>query len=153
MNIAFIIILVIFGVALLFLEIFFLPGITIAAVAGISCLVAAIIVAFINYGTVAGWTTLLISIALLAIFIIIFIKGKFWKKVSLNATISSKVEYKNLSINVGEKGVCVSRLAPMGNVDFSGNIIEVKSLSGFIDVGKEVEAVVINENEVLVKPV
>ena len=151
MDIALIILFVVLGVALLLLEIFFLPGITIGGIAGGGFMIAAIWVAFANFGNTIGWLTLIISFAILAIFVALFIKGKFWKRISLNTEIDSKVEHQNLVVQVGEKGVAISRLAPIGNANFSGNVLEVKSLSGFIDVGSEVEAMEVTENEILVK--
>jgi len=150
MNIALIILFVVLGVALLLLEIFFLPGITIGGIAGGGFMIAAIWLAFAQSTTI-GWLTLIVSFALLATFIALFIKGKFWKRISLSTEIDSKVEHQNLVVQVGEKGVAISRLAPIGNANFSGNVLEVKSLSGFIDVGSEVEAVEVTENEILVK--
>ena len=151
MNIAIIVILITLGVALLLLEIFFLPGITIGGIAGAGFLIAAIILAFVNFGTIVGWVTLIVSVVLLSIFVALFIKGKFWKRISLTTEISSKIESQNFTVKVGEKGFCVSRLAPIGNADFAGNVLEVKSLSGFIDEGSEIEAVEVSENEILVK--
>ena len=150
MDIALIIVFVVLGVALLLLEIFFLPGITISGIAGAGFMIAAIWVAFAKGATI-GWLTLIVSIALLATFVALFIKGKFWKRISLNTEISSKIEHQNLAVQVGEKGVAISRLAPIGNANFSGNVLEVKSLSGFIDVGSEVEAMEVSESEILVK--
>jgi membrane-bound ClpP family serine protease len=151
MNIALIIIFVCLGVALLLLEIFFLPGITISGIAGAIFLLAAILTAFATFGSTFGWLTLFASVLLLAVFVALFIRGKFWKKISLNSEISSKVETENLTVKVGEKGVCISRLTPIGNVRFADNVLEVKSLSGFIDVGSEIEAIEVSENEILVK--
>ena len=151
MDIALIILFVVLGVALLLLEIFFLPGITIGGIAGAGFLIAAICVAFAKFGTTVGWLTLIVSVALLAIFVGLFIKGKFWKRISLNTEIDSKIEPQYLAVQVGEKGVAISRLAPIGNANFSGNVLEVKSLSGFIDVGSEIEAAQVTENEILVK--
>ena len=151
MNITLIIILVVIGVAFLLLEIFFIPGINISGIAGAGFLIAGVAVAFINFGAMVGWITLLVSIALLTTFVVLFIKGKFWKRISLTTEISSKVEQRNLAVQVGEKGVAISRLAPIGNANFSGNVLEVKSLSGFVDVGSEIEAVSVSETEILVK--
>ena len=151
MNVVLIIVFIVLGVALMLLEIFFLPGITIGGIAGAGFLIAGVAVAFIKFGATVGWVTLSVSVALLAIFIALFIKGKFWKRISLNTEISSKVEHQNLNVSVGEKGVAISRLAPIGNANFSGNVLEVKSLSGFVDVGSEIEAVEVTENEILVK--
>ena len=151
MNITIIILLVVIGVAFLLLEIFFIPGINISGIAGAGFLIAGITVAFKNFGAIVGWVTLLISIALLTTFVALFIKGKFWKRISLNTEISSKVEQHNLAVQVGETGIAISRLAPIGNANFSGNVVEVKSLSGFIDVGSEIEAISVSENEILVK--
>jgi len=93
MNIALIILFVILGVALLLLEIFFLPGITIGGIAGTGFMIAAIWVVFANFGNTIGWLTLILAFAILATFVGLFIKGKFWKRISLNSEITSKVEH------------------------------------------------------------
>ncbi len=74
-------------------------------------------------------------------------------KVSLKAEIDSKVEAKNKTVKEGDIGVAISRLAPIGNADINGFVVEVKSVMGFVDVGTGVKVVSADRQEVLVSPI
>ena len=58
MNVFLVVLLVLAGVALLLMEMFLLPGFGIAGVSGFGCLLAAIVVAYIWIGRMAGYITL-----------------------------------------------------------------------------------------------
>jgi len=58
-----------------------------------------------------------------------------------------------MPVAVGERGRTVSRLAPVGRVEFAGRMYEAKSQSGYIDSGVEVEAVDFDDFSIIVKPV
>jgi membrane-bound ClpP family serine protease len=70
---------------------------------------------------------------------------------SLKTNITSKAVIPELSAAVGDKGVSVTRLAPMGNVRIGENILEVTSMSGIINSGEEVEVVMVDDSKVYVK--
>jgi membrane-bound ClpP family serine protease len=54
-------------------------------------------------------------------------------------------------LNIGVKGVAVSRLSPMGKVNFNGKVYEAKSESAYIDQRCEVEVVGFENFNVIVK--
>ena len=54
MNVFLVVLLVLAGVALLLMEMFLLPGFGIAGVSGFGCLLAAIVVAYVWIGRMAG---------------------------------------------------------------------------------------------------
>ena len=56
-------------------------------------------------------------------------------------------------VKVGDRGRALSRLAPMGKVEFGGRIFEAKSLDAYIDVRSEVEVVGFENFDVIVKKV
>jgi len=81
------------------------------------------------------------------------IRSNTWNKIKLSKSSDSRIK-KNVSdsIKVGEIGVCISRLSPMGKARFGDLHAEVKSYSKFIDQGTEVEVVEINKDKIIVKP-
>lgn len=153
MTTALIIIFIALGIIFLLLEIFFLPGTTIAGIFGGLCLSIAIWIAFTYVGTVAGWYTVIGSAFVFAISVYLFIKVGVMDKVSLKAEIRSTVEGKDTSIKAGDTGKSLSRLAPMGNAQINGKITEVKSLKGFIDADVDIEVISADKQEVLVRQI
>ncbi len=153
MTVALIITFALLGIALLILEIFFLPGTTIAGIAGGLFILASVWVAFASFESHIGWYTIAGIAIVLTLSIVMFIKLGVMDRVSLKAEIDSKVEAKNEMVKVGDTGVATSRLAPIGNAEINGFIVEVKSITGFVDVGTRIEIISADRQEVLVRTV
>ena len=55
-------------------------------------------------------------------------------KLSLKKTLDYKIDpLKGTHIRIGDKGIAITRLALIGNANFNGHIIEVRSADGLID--------------------
>ena len=151
MILALIITLIVLGIAFLLLEIFFLPGITIAGIAGGLCLAAAAWLSFSYYGATVGWYTVVAVVVIFSISVYLFIKTGVMDKISLRAEIKSTVEGNDTNIKVGDRGVSLSRLAPIGNAEINGKITEVKSIRGFVDADTDIEVIAADKQEILVR--
>lgn len=152
MNTMLLILLVVAGVGLLVAELFLLPGFGIAGISGFTCLIAAVVFAFLRMSPTTGYVTLAAVLLLCATAIYAFLKGKTLDKMALDTDITAKVDLTSgLNINVGDKGICVSRLAPMGKVRIADQEVEGKSQGAFIEAGAEIEVVAIEGNKVIVK--
>jgi membrane-bound ClpP family serine protease len=95
MNIAIVILLVVFGVLLLVAELFLLPGFGIAGISGFACLAASVGMAYWKLAPVypwAGHVTLAACIVLTAVAIYGFVKSHAIEKMGLDTTIDSKVD-------------------------------------------------------------
>jgi len=153
MDIIIIIAFLLVGVVLLLAEIFLFPGISIAGIAGGLALVGGIMYAF-NVETAYGYYTILFSAIALGLAIYYFMKSKTLEKMSLHSEIDSKIEtFDANTINAGDKGIAVSRLAPMGKVLVNNQIIEAKSLFEFINEKDEVEVTAVNLTNIEVKKI
>ena len=154
-DIIIILILVLLGLALIMVEIFLLPGITVAGIGGGIILIGAIIYAFHYMGENAGYTTIATS-AILGIGVFIFlIKSKTLNRISLKTDITSKIDQSDrLHIKVGDKGITLSRINPIGKAEFENElVIEVKSFTGeFIDTEVEIEVVKTDSSSILIQP-
>ena len=95
MNIFLVVLLVLAGVALLLAEMFLLPGFGIAGVSGFGCLIGAVVVAYIQLGTMAGYITLGACVVLSGLAIWGFLRSSAWKKMSLDTQIDGHVELAN----------------------------------------------------------
>ena len=134
MDILIIASLIIAGLILFIIEVFLLPGISIAGIISAVCLLYANYYAFDTMGTLPGCITLAISAIGIIAITIWFMRSKTVDKLSLKKTIDYKPEpLKGLNLKAGDEGIALTRLALIGNAEFNGNIIEVRSTGDFID--------------------
>ena len=154
MTVLIILLLILLGIILLMLEFAVIPGSAIAGVSGIGVLAYSAYLAFDHYGTFAGILTVGILITLLPILFFRFLRSKTGKKMQLDSTISGVMDVlERERFKVGDKGRAISRLAPMGKVEFNNHIVEGKSTGEFIDDGSEIEIVSIQNNKLIVKQI
>lgn len=149
-----VILLVVFGVALLVAEMFLIPGIGAAGVFGACSLAASVALAYITISPMAGHVTLLAVLLLCAAAVYAFLKGKTLDKMALHTDVNAKVDLlADLSVQEGDVVTTSSRLAPMGKVRVGNTEVEAKSLGDFIDPETAVSIVRIEGNVLVVKPV
>ncbi len=134
METAILIALIVAGLLLFLVEVFLIPGTSIAGIASAVCLLYANYYAFHVLGVKAGCITLAASIVGCIVATVWFMKSKTVDKLSLKKTLDYKIDHlKGLEIKVGDQGVALTRLALIGNAEINGHIIEVRSADGFID--------------------
>ena len=152
MDIFIILLLIFVGVLLLILEFAVIPGTTIAGIGGGLLLIASIYLAFNSYGVLVGIITALFIVIVVPILFVKLFKGRAGKKMILNSEISSVVnEAETAGIQVGDRGVTLGRLAPIGKVKINNKVLEGKSLQGFLDENAHVEIVEVLKNQIIVK--
>jgi len=153
MNFFIIIFLIILGIVLLLIEFTILPGITIAGIGGFLLFAYSIYLAFTSYGSLAGFLTLAFVLIVSPILILLLFKGKTGKKMMLHAMITGVVNEVNPDkVKVGEIGISIGRLAPMGKIRVNNEIVEVKTTGGFVDPGVEVRIIEIEKSLITVEP-
>jgi membrane-bound ClpP family serine protease len=154
MEIITILLLVLLGIVLLFVEFMLIPGITIAGVGCVISFGTAIFLAFKYYGSMAGFITLGAILIFVPVFLYFFFKGKAAKSMMLKSDIDGVVKtVDEQKIHPGDQGVTISRCTPGGNARFNGSTVEVRSMGVFIDPHTPVEVVKIEGNIVIVKPI
>ena len=92
MNVFLVVLLVLAGVALLLMEMFLLPGFGIAGVGGFGCLVAAVVLAWLWIGRIAGYVTLAACLLLSILAVWGFLRSHALDKMALDSKIDSHVE-------------------------------------------------------------
>ncbi|AVM56927.1 nodulation efficiency protein D (NfeD) [Bacteroides heparinolyticus] len=142
MDILIIAVLVIAAIILFLVELFIVPGISIAGFLAGGCIVVANYYAFVQMGTTAGFITLAISAVACIGSLIGFMRSKTLDRLSLKKDITSKVDRTaEERVKVGDVGVTTTRLALIGYAEINGDIVEVKSIDGFLD---EKTSIVVN---------
>ena len=134
MDILIIVSLIVAGLLLFAIEVFLIPGISLAGLASAGCILYANYYAFDTLGTLPGIITLVVSALGIIAVTVWFMRSKTVDKLSLKKTIDYRPEpLKALGVKVGDEGLAITRLALIGNAEFNGHIIEVRSADGFID--------------------
>ena len=150
MELFVIVLLIALGTILLVAEIALIPGFGVSGIAGIAAMIGSAVYAFMQMGEIAGWITIAIVILVSIALILWAIYGKSLDNVALKENISSTVAS---GINVGDRGVSVTRLALIGEAKFGDNIVEVTSADGFIDEKCEIVVTRINAGVIYVENV
>jgi len=151
METTIVIVLLVVGIIMFLIELFLIPGLSVAGIAGFAFVGGAIYYAYNSIGATAGHITLVSSILLLGVAIWIFLRSNVLEKMSLKAEITGKNDpMKDMTINIGDTGITSSRLAPMGKVKINNHIVEAKTNDDFIDPGVEVIVIEVMNTNVLV---
>jgi len=152
MDIAIAVILILVGVFFFLVEFFLVPGISIAGIAGFLFVGAGIYYSYSQLGTTAGNISIAGSVVLLAVTVWIFLRRKTLERIGLKAKIDSNIgTVEELDIKVGDRGIALSRLAPMGKVKVKGQTVEAKSEDEFIDEGTPISVKEVFKTNVLVE--
>ena len=116
------------------LEIFIIPGTSLAGIVSAACLIGANVLVFDGYGLSAGIIVLASSLIICLLAGIWMLRSKALDRISLKRTIdSTAATEEQLSVKVGDRGIAQTRLALIGNADFDGKIVQVQSADGFLD--------------------
>lgn len=150
---ALIITLVFTGLLLLGLELLVIPGFGIAGILGLGSFAASCYLAFANFGAATGVCVVVALIVLVTLFVVLVLRSKTWKKITLDTNIDSRVDDvpQNKGIEVGMTGVALTRLAPAGQAGIGDVVTEVFSRDSVVSAGSRVEVVELSDNKVFVK--
>lgn len=152
MDILIIVLLILTGVSLVILEVFFLPGVTVAGFSSLIFFGGGIGYAFVHLGATAGYITMGMSVLSCAAGIIWFIRSKSLEKMSLKTDIDSVVPARiDDAVQVGDEGVTLSRLNPMGSVLIGTLQVEGRAREDFIDEGTPVVVERVERTTVIVR--
>lgn len=154
MSMFYIVILILFGVLFLVAELVLLPGVSIGAVLSLVCYGSAIYLAFGDYDVCTGIVVVAVVVLLSLVATAFSLRAKTWRRFSLEQEIdSSSMPSPETELKIGDRGVTLSRLAPMGKAEFGGRTYEVKSPDAFVDPRREVEVVGFENFNVIVKTI
>lgn len=152
-NLIIVIAVVALGIIFMLIEIFLLPGISIAGIAGAIFLIGGIVYSYMFLGNTVGNITLASSAVLLGGSFVWLLKSNSLRKIALETNIEETVDNSDLKkLQAGDFGVAISRLNPIGKIMVNDVVVEGKSFDGeFINEDEEIEVVKVETYNVLVK--
>jgi len=143
---------ILLGVLIVMVEIFFLPGTTLFGIVGGIILVGGIYLGFSEHGAKTG--SIILGITTLVSIILLYAGFKTYSsgKMALKDVIDSKASSLEHGLaEVGDDGLTVSYLRPNGKALIKGNKVEVYSQGEYIEANQPVKVVKIAENKIFVK--
>jgi len=143
---------IVIGLIFLALEILVIPGVGVAGVIGFILIAVGVWQAYAGHGPVAGHLVLGGTLVLTVLTLVLSLRGKTWRRLSLSTAIDSKVNVIDAEkIKVGDTGKTMSRLAPMGKALINGEFYEVSTNGDFVDQQTEIVVLKIEYNKIIVK--
>jgi membrane-bound ClpP family serine protease len=147
-----IILLILTGIVLLVLEFFVFPGITLAALGGLLLIGGGVFLAYGTYGTTTGHWVLALSLMAALLVLVLALRSKTWQRLSLKTEVGSQIETVESGLQKGDKGICLTRLNPVGKVLVGEQEVEARCPDNYVDAGTDVEIVKVFKTYVTVKP-
>lgn len=147
-----IVFLVLLGVFFLVAELIFLPGVTLGVILSVASYGAAAYLGFERFGVVGGAVVIAVIVLLSLVATIISLRAKTWQRFALKDKVEGQsMETPSQNVKVGDRGVAISRLSPMGKISIDGKEYEARSVSAYVDQRSEVEVVGFENFTVLVR--
>ncbi len=148
-----IIVLISLGILFLLLELLVIPGTTFVGIIGLIALILGVYQTFVIYGSSWGFIVLLLTAILSAVLLVTSLRSKTWKKAMLYTSSDSKLDRVEENYHIGDSGISISRLNPMGKARFGDNFIEVSSFGDYINPEIKIRIVEIKNNKVFVETI
>ncbi len=150
-----IVILILVGAALFFLETVLVGGVW--CIAGFVCCAWAVWLSYCDYGVVgavvASIASVLLAVSAFLVWLCVLPKTRFGKKIYLSTSQTGKASNIDFKSLVNKEGVAESVLMPTGKVNIEGSLYDARSEFQHINVGDKVRVVQADTFSVVVKKI
>jgi membrane-bound ClpP family serine protease len=146
--------LLLIGLTLIIVELVFIPGTTVVGLLGLIFAIVGIVISYSHFGNDIGFYILLATMATTLLALFYSFRSGAWSKFSLKSSIKSKVNEGIMdALQIGDEGVTVSALRPMGKAEFDSKTFEVKTSGNYIERGEKVKITQIELHQIVVEPI
>jgi membrane-bound ClpP family serine protease len=146
--------LLLIGLILLVVEVIFIPGTTVVGILGVIFSITGVIISFRHFGDHTGFYVLLSALVATGGALFYGFKSGTWERFSLKESNQGKVnEGMTANLAVGDEGISISALRPVGKAEFKNGIFEVKTLGEYVEPQKKVRIIEISIQQVTVEPI
>lgn len=146
--------LLVIGLGLIIVELVFIPGTTVVGLLGLIFTGVGVAISYQHFGSDIGFYILMGTLVTSLVALFFSFRTGAWSRFALKSSIDSKVnEGITVNLKVGDEGVTISTLRPVGKAEFKAQTIEVKTSGQYIEQGQHVKIVQIENNQILVEPI
>lgn len=151
MLLASVTLIILIGIVLLILEILVLPGL-IAGIIGSIMIICGIWLMYFNFGNIYGHISLIASLCLFVLSLWFSFKYDAWKRLSLQQASEGKIQRTDeLNLAVGDTGITISAVRPMGTALFNNTRVEVMTQNEMINSNTKIRIIEILPNKLIVE--
>ena len=145
-----VILLIVAGIALVIIEILFIPGTTVIGIIGVALLVFGIIFGYGKFGNTTGTIILVSTVVVGGLVTFVSFRSGLWRTFALKDTNAFKVnEDMEIQHLLGAEGKAVSALRPYGKAEFYNKVYEVKSMGNYANTGSRVKVIKVDNNNTI----
>lgn len=146
--------LIVFGLALVVIEIIFVPGTTAVGVIGFLFVIVGAGLSFRYFGSEGGWITVGCTAVSGGLILYYSFSANVWGRFSLKSSSTSRVNDGELAqLAVGAEGETISTLRPVGKAEIGDRTYEVSTSGAYVDRGTKVRVVKIDAHRIFVEPI
>lgn len=136
------------------LEIFVIPGFGFSGISAVICALLDTLLVYLEFGPVWAMVTIAVTLIVFGLMIAWVAHSKTFDKMALHTAINStNATTEQLSVQVGDEGISLTRLALIGNAQIGDKTVEVKSSGAFIDPGTRIRVIHVSEANITVEAV
>ena len=150
MTLTTIILIILLGLILIAVEIFFIPGTTVVGGAGGLLIIIGIVCGFIYLEPTYSWIVFAGSTVGSVVLGYYAFRPSTWKKIGMKATIEGRIVDEVHTLKTGMEGTTLTRCNPIGKAKFGDKIEEVYSMIDFIDTNTKIKIESVKENKIFV---
>jgi membrane-bound ClpP family serine protease len=142
------------GLGLIIVELVFIPGTTVVGLLGLIFTITGVVISYSHFGNDIGFYVLMGTMVATLVALFYSFRTGAWARFSLKSSNSSKVNEDILvDLHIGDEGVTISTLRPIGKAEFHERIFEVKTLGNYIEQGQRVKITQMYSNQIVVEPI
>lgn len=147
--------LITFGIFLLIVEVFLLPGISVAGITGTIIIIVGILLSYSYLGVAAGNLSLVISLIIGIVLAIIGYRTLHTKGVALDEELTGKMNTLDDDFNLAldDEGMAYGDIKPTGKAIFKHKIYNVRTNGEFIADNAPIQIIDIYRNQITVKQI
>jgi len=143
-----------FGLGLMIVELIFIPGTTVVGIIGFVIYGYGIYLSFQSFGAPVGWSVLSVTAIITIGFTVYSLKTNAWQRFALKEVNKGKVNEDILNdLEVGQEGVTISAIKPIGNAEFIDRQFEVRSEGNYIEENIPVRVIKIDNKRIFVEKI
>jgi membrane-bound ClpP family serine protease len=145
--------LLLIGLALIIVELVFIPGTTVVGLLGLIFTIVGIVISYNHFGSDVGFYILVGTVVTTLVALFYSFRSGAWSRFSLKTSIDSKVnEGINNVLNTGDEGITISTLRPIGKAEFKTGTFEVKTIGNYVEQGQKVKIIQVDASQIIVEP-
>ena len=149
-----IILLILIGLVLIYLELLFVPGTTILGILGLILTGVGIYVTYEKHGSEAGNMVLIGSVVVSIVALYYSFKKNAWDRFSLKSENEGHVnEGYTSDLEEAMEGRAISDLKPIGKGEFNDKVYEVTTFGNLVESGDRIRIIKIKGNKIIVEQI